>query len=161
MSENRKNEINMPSSENTLAFNINRFLSVNFRTLTAYMAEFVISKRIKLTANNAMKKSIKYSISIQSPRIAYNALLFFCNFIQTDKIHTFSFRFFKMNLFGINNQIRVEVIVSFDKTKYSEFAESYGFVGFMCRIGICENICFTIWYCHKKTCSPVFLSLIL
>ena len=63
MSENRKNEINMPSSENTLAFNINRFLSVNFRTLTAYMAEFVISKRIKLTANNAMKKSIKYSIS--------------------------------------------------------------------------------------------------
>lgn len=60
MSENRKNEINIPSSENTLAFNINRFLSVNFRTLTAYMAEFVISRRIKLTANNAMKK--KYQI---------------------------------------------------------------------------------------------------
>ena len=48
MSENRKNEINMPSSENTLDFNINRFLSVNFRTLTAYMAEFVISRRISL-----------------------------------------------------------------------------------------------------------------
>ena len=57
MSENRKNEINMPSSENTLAFNINRFLSVNFRTWTAYMAEFVMSRRIKLTANNAMKKA--------------------------------------------------------------------------------------------------------
>ena len=60
MSENRKNEINMPSSENTLAFNINRFSSVNFRTLTTYMAEFVMSRRIKLTANNAMKK--KYQI---------------------------------------------------------------------------------------------------
>jgi len=71
MSENRKNEINMPSSENTLAFNINRFLSVNFRTLTAYMAEFVMIRRIKLTANNAMKKKhqIQHFHTITSNRL--------------------------------------------------------------------------------------------
>ena len=150
----------MPSSENTLAFNINRFSSVNFRTLTAYMAEFVISKRIKLTANNAMKKSIKYSTSIQSPRIAYNALLFFCNFIQTDKVHTFSFRFFKMNLFGINNQIRGLLSVS---TKQNILN--------LPKVTVLSALCAESEYARisvsrfgtatKRTCSPVFLSLIL
>ena len=120
---------------------------INRHCKKQYLLIFSLSKsHIFISAN----ESIKYSISIQTPQIAYNALLFFCNFIQTDKVHTFSFRFFKMNLFGINNQIRVEVIVSFDKTEYSEFAESYGFVGFMCRIGICKNIRFSIRNCCEK-----------
>ena len=55
-----------------------------------------------------------------------------------------------MDFFRINKQTRIGIIFRFDKTEYSEFSESYGFVGFMCRIGICENISFTIWHCYKK-----------
>ena len=70
--------------------------------------------------------------------------------LNKKQIKNFSFRFFKMNFYGIHKQICVWTIISFNKTEYSEFTESYGFVGFMCRIGICENICFSIRNCYKK-----------